>query len=174
MVVLASNVGDKKAPVIALNFQGRYFSDLLTIGEDGEFYALCAPPSVHRCLLLGIGEKWWQNNQKFTAILVGNRFLKSISWVDLGVFSLQEYRQDIHTKSRFQKLMILQNPKNLLYRFLYNRGKLKFKRILYNFFMINYIRNQRHMASTFDSYLNSLLPFFCITCKATRHNLVAF
>lgn len=59
MVVLASNVGDKKAPVIALNFQGRYFSDLLTIGEDGEFYALCAPPSVHRCLLLGIGEKWW-------------------------------------------------------------------------------------------------------------------
>ncbi|OBV29966.1 hypothetical protein BKN38_09125 [Helicobacter sp. CLO-3] len=40
-----------------LSFQGRYLSDLQTIGERGEFYALCLPKMQH-CLLIGIGEKW--------------------------------------------------------------------------------------------------------------------
>lgn len=40
-----------------LNFQGRYFSDLIAIGQD-RFYALCALSAINRCLLLGIGERW--------------------------------------------------------------------------------------------------------------------
>lgn len=64
---------------VYLNFQPRYFSDLQTImgngrkndtesnarantnirkASKGRFYALCAPPKINRCLLLGIGEKW--------------------------------------------------------------------------------------------------------------------
>lgn len=40
-----------------LNFQGRYFSDLIAIGQE-RFYALCALSAINRCLLLGIGERW--------------------------------------------------------------------------------------------------------------------
>jgi len=49
---------DKKAKHTYLNFDGRYFSDLLEIGKNGEFYAFCALNLVNRCLLIGIGEKW--------------------------------------------------------------------------------------------------------------------
>ncbi|GAD19832.1 hypothetical protein [Helicobacter fennelliae] len=56
--ILAQDTKDKKAQKIYLNFDGRYLSDLLTIGESREFYALCAVPLVNRCLLIGIGEKW--------------------------------------------------------------------------------------------------------------------
>ncbi len=49
---------EQKAKKVSLNFAGRYLSDLLTIGEGSEFYALCALPYVNRCVLLGIGERW--------------------------------------------------------------------------------------------------------------------
>lgn len=40
-----------------LNFQGRYFSDLIAIGQE-RFYALCALSAINRCLLLGVDERW--------------------------------------------------------------------------------------------------------------------
>lgn len=40
-----------------LNFQGRYFSDLIATKQD-RFYALCALSAINRCLLLGVGERW--------------------------------------------------------------------------------------------------------------------
>lgn len=50
---------DSKSRPIHLQFQGRYFSDLLTIHANGSgFYALCVPTPLRHCLLLGIGERW--------------------------------------------------------------------------------------------------------------------
>lgn len=55
-VSVLAYIDDSSKP-IHLNFQGRYFSDILAIGKQ-RFYALCALSAVNRCLLLGIGERW--------------------------------------------------------------------------------------------------------------------
>lgn len=50
---------DSKSRPIYLQFQGRYFSDLLTLhASESSFYALCVPTPLRHCLLLGIGERW--------------------------------------------------------------------------------------------------------------------
>ena len=50
---------ESKSRPIHLQFQSRYFSDLLTIYANGSgFYALCVPAPLRHCLLLGIGERW--------------------------------------------------------------------------------------------------------------------
>lgn len=49
---------EKNAPLVHLQFQGRYFTDLVQIGSGHEFYALCNTRPLRNCLLLGVGERW--------------------------------------------------------------------------------------------------------------------
>ncbi|PAF42247.1 hypothetical protein [Helicobacter sp. 11S03491-1] len=56
--ILADEYGSKKPRIFYLKLDGRYLSDLESLGIHSELYTYCILPNFNQCILLGIGEEW--------------------------------------------------------------------------------------------------------------------